>query len=82
MRANREYRLVVARDGSGLRGDGSFDSVEVVEVASGESVLFWDFPVAISRRLIGMLKADLAQLDADEFLGRWAAFDPDDATRA
>ena len=69
MRANREYELIVRR---GPLADATrFDQVEIVEIASGEVALFWDTAPAQTRRLARALKADLAQLEATEFLRRW-----------
>ncbi len=73
MRANREYELLVRRGGlvpAPLDSD-RVDQVEVVEVASGEVVLFWDTTPAQTRRLVRALKTDLAQLEARDFLRRW-----------
>ena len=55
---------------------GSFDPVhnghvEIVEIATGEVALFWDTRPAQTGRLSRALKADLAQLEADEFVRRW-----------
>jgi hypothetical protein len=75
MRANRAYRLIVRRGGFGpswLAGPGRSDHVEVVEVDSGEVVLFWDLAPRRAGRLARALRADLAQLQADEFLARWS----------
>jgi len=74
MRANREYELLVRRGG---RGPALFadphrtDHVEVVEIATGEVVLFWDTLPAQTRRLARGLRADLAQLEADVFIAKW-----------
>jgi hypothetical protein len=51
------------------------DVVEVVEIDSGEVVLFWDTAPAATGRLSRALKADLAQLDADEFISRWRDYE-------
>ena len=74
MRANREYELHVRRGGRGpalLAGPDRIDHIEVVEIASGEVALFWDTAPAQTGRLARALKADLAQLEADEFMRRW-----------
>jgi hypothetical protein len=74
MRANREYELIVRRRGHGpaaLADPGRVDQVEIVEVATGEVALFWDTAPAQTGRLSRALKADLAQLDADDFIRRW-----------
>jgi hypothetical protein len=52
------------------------DQVEIVEIASGEVALFWDTPPAQTRRLSRALKADLAQLEAQDFLRRWRRWQP------
>ena len=74
MRANREYELIVRRGGRGpaaLADPERVDQVEIVEVASGEVALFWDTAPAETRRLSRALRADLAQLSAEEFMRRW-----------
>ena len=47
------------------------DHVEVVEIATGEVVLFWDTRPAQTRRLARGLRTDLAQLEADAFIAKW-----------
>ncbi|MBA2515341.1 MAG: hypothetical protein H0V26_13615 [Solirubrobacterales bacterium] len=64
-RANRAFELRTTRD-----------TVEVVEIASGEVVLFWDTPPDRTRRLARALRSDLAGLEAEPFLERWRAFQP------
>jgi hypothetical protein len=78
VRANRAYELIVRRGGRGptlLRSAGEADHVEIVEVESGEVVLFWDTTPKQTGRLSRALKADLAGLDADEFLRRWRRYE-------
>jgi hypothetical protein len=78
VKANRAYELIVHRGGRGpalLRSSGEADHVEVVEIDSGEVVLFWDTTPAQTGRLARALKADLAGLDADEFLRRWRRYE-------
>jgi hypothetical protein len=78
MKANRAYELIVRRGGRGpalLRSSEEADHVEVVEIDSGEVVLFWDTTPAQTGRLSRALKADLAQLDAGEFLRRWRRYE-------
>ena len=48
------------------------DHVEVVEVGSGEVVLFWDCSPREASRLARALRTDLAGRDADEFIARWS----------
>ncbi|HMD52125.1 MAG TPA: hypothetical protein VKG62_05365 [Solirubrobacteraceae bacterium] len=74
MRARNAYRLIVTRGGRtpALLADTSrVDHVEVVEIEGGEVVLFWDRPPHAASRLARGLRADLARLDAEEFLARW-----------
>ena len=78
MKANRAYELKVRRAGRGpalLRPADDPDHVEVVEIDSGEVVLFWDTAPAQTGRLSRALKADLAQLEAREFLARWRRYE-------
>lgn len=78
MRANRAYELLVRRGGRApalladpMRGD----TVEVVEVESGEVVLFWDTLPSLTGRLVRALRTDLARLEADAFLARWQRYE-------
>jgi hypothetical protein len=78
VKANRAYELKVHRAGRGpalLRSADDPDHVEVVDIDSGEVVLFWDTAPAQTGRLSRALKADLAGLDADEFLARWRRYE-------
>jgi hypothetical protein len=75
MKANRAYRLIVTRGGRTpalLADTGRVDHIEVVEIDAGEVVLFWDRPPHAASRLARALRADLSQLEAEEFLARWA----------
>jgi hypothetical protein len=75
VKANRAYRLIVTRGGLApalLADAGRTDHVEVVEIDSGEVVLFWDRPPHAASKLARALRADLAQLEAEEFTERWA----------
>ncbi len=73
MRANRNLRLLHTRSSRRpARLDRSrIDHLEVVEVASGEVVLFWDLPAADAARRARRLREDLAGLDERQFLDRW-----------
>jgi hypothetical protein len=79
MKANRAYELLVRR-GSRLPGalapTGRNDHVEVVEIESGEVVLFWDTSARQTGRLARALRKDLAQLEADAFVARWSQWEP------
>ncbi|MEA2209043.1 MAG: hypothetical protein QOF54_1520 [Solirubrobacteraceae bacterium] len=75
MRAKDAYRLIVTRGGRApaLLADVSrIDHIELVEIDSGEVVLFWDLPPQEASRRARALRQELAQLDAAEFLARWA----------
>ena len=75
MKANRAYRLILTRSGRApaLLADASrVDHIEVVEIDSGEVILFWDRPPQAASKLARALRGDLSQLEAEEFLTRWA----------
>ena len=75
MRATHAYRLIVTRSGRApaLLADATrVDHIEVVEVDSGEAVLFWDRAPQAASKLARALRADLAQLGAEEFMARWS----------
>ena len=77
MRANRAYELTVRRGGRApalLANPDRIDSVEVVEIATGEVALFWDTTATQTRKLVRALRADLSQLEADEFMARWRRY--------
>jgi hypothetical protein len=83
MRANRAYRLLVGRTGRApalLAEPNRVDHIEVVEIESGEVVLFWDRRPREASRLARRLRSDLAQLDAEEFLSRWSEVDSIDGS--
>jgi hypothetical protein len=74
MRANRSYRLLHTRASRrpASLAPARIDHLEVVEVASGEVVLFWDLPAPDAARQARRLREDLSQLDDVEFLSRWS----------
>jgi hypothetical protein len=65
VKANRAYELLVRRG----------EYVEVVEIDSGEVVLFWDTLPGDSGKLARALRTDLARMDADEFLIKWRRYE-------
>jgi hypothetical protein len=65
VKANRAYELLVRRG----------EHIEVVEIASGEVVLFWDTRPGDTGKLARALRTDLARLDADEFLIKWRRYE-------
>ena len=79
-RARDAYRIVHRRGGrapAALDPD-RIDQVEVVSVDDGEVALFWDLTAPHARRVLRVMREDLATLDAQEFWGRWAAFEGED----
>ena len=75
MRAGHAYRLIVTRGGRApalLADPARVDHVEVVEIDSGEVVLFWDRPPHAASKLARALRTDLVQLEAEEFVARWS----------
>ena len=75
MRAQHAYRLILTRGGltpALLADPGRVDHVEVVEIGSGEVAFFWDRPPQEASKLARALRADLAQLEAEEFVARWS----------
>jgi hypothetical protein len=78
MRANRAYRLIVTRGGltpALLAAASRVDHIEIVEIDSGEVILFWDRPPQVASRMARMLREEISQLEAEEFIARWAAVD-------
>jgi hypothetical protein len=75
MKANRAYRLIVRRGGlmpAMFADPNRVDHIEVVEIDSGEVVLFWDCPPSDASRMARALRGDLAQLEAPDFIDRWS----------
>jgi hypothetical protein len=74
MKAHREYELRVTRGGRGMAlfaPPDRVDRVEVVEIVSGESVLFWELEPRAASRLSRALRDDLWRLDAEAFISAW-----------
>ncbi len=81
MRANRAYHLIVSREGlepAFLADRDRLDRIEVVSIDDGEVVLYWDLPAKKASRLLKLLRSDLVNLDADEFIKTWEGADADD----
>jgi len=75
VKANHAYRLIVTRGGlvpALLADPARVDHIEVVEVDGGEVVLFWDRTPHEASKLARALRADLTQLNAEEFIARWS----------
>jgi hypothetical protein len=81
VRAHQAYRLIVSRGSlapSLLAPPDRVDHIEIVEIDSGEAVLFWDVLPREATRMARALRADLAQLDADEFIAAWSQLEADE----
>jgi hypothetical protein len=75
VKAAEAYRLIVTRGGLApalLADSARVDHVEILEIDSGEVVLFWDRPPHAATKLARALREDLAQLDAQAFVERWS----------
>jgi hypothetical protein len=76
MRAKDAYRMILTRGGHApaLFADAArVDHIEVVDLDSGEVVLFWDRAPQAASKLARALRADLAQLQDEEFMARWSS---------
>jgi hypothetical protein len=74
MKANRAYELIVSRGGlepAFLSDPNRTDRIEVVSIDDGEVMLYWDVNVKHASKLLRLLRADLASLDAEEFFDKW-----------
>jgi hypothetical protein len=68
MRAKAAYRILVGRD-----------TVEVVDIADGETVLLWDLAPSRVRRFARTVREDLNVMEAEDFLARWTAREANEA---
>jgi hypothetical protein len=68
MRAKAAYRIIVGRD-----------TVEVVDIADGETVLLWDLAPSRVRRFARTVREDLNAMEAEDFLARWTAREANEA---
>jgi hypothetical protein len=76
MRAKDAYRMILTRGGHApalLADPARVDHIEVVDLDSGEVVLFWDRAPQAASKLARALRADLAQLQDEEFMARWSS---------
>jgi hypothetical protein len=75
MRAGLAYRLLVRRGSATpalLASPDRLDHVEIVDVSSGEVILFWDCSPREASRLARRLRPDLAGQEAQEFIEHWS----------
>ncbi len=78
MRAREAYRLIVRRRGllpAMLASHDRMDHIELVDIGSGEVVLFWDCDPQRASLMARMLREELRELEAEEFIDRWRAVD-------
>jgi len=76
MKANRVYELKVHKPPAARRLDPDrIDHIEVLDIGSGEVVLFWDTLPSQTRKLARALRADLRAMEADEFLATWRRYE-------
>jgi hypothetical protein len=81
VKANRRFELIVSRGGlePAFMADRSrLDRIEVVSIDDGEVILFWELPAKQAAKLLKLLRADIVNLDADEFLPTWGGLDLED----
>jgi hypothetical protein len=62
MRAKAAYRILVGRD-----------TVEIVDIADGETLLLWDLPPGQVRKFARGVREDLNTMEAEDFIVRWRA---------
>jgi len=75
LKAKQAYRLLARRGGrtpASLADPARVDHVEIVEIESGEVVLFWDCAPREATKLERALREDLGRMDAEEFLAAWS----------
>jgi hypothetical protein len=78
MKANRAYHLTLTRGGrtpAYFAARERHDLIEVVCVDEGEPILWWELPAEEAGRLARRLRADLAAMEAGEFLALWDGAD-------
>ena len=81
MKANRAYDLIVSRGGrepAFMSDPSRTDRIEVVSVDDGEVILYWNVAPKEASKLIRLLRADLVNLEAEEFFDKWLDADAED----
>jgi len=81
MKANRAYDLIISRGGrepAFMSDPSRTDRVEVVSLADGEVILYWNVAPKEASKLIRLLRADLVNLEAEEFFDKWLDADAED----
>jgi hypothetical protein len=79
VKAKRHYRLLYTRASRrpAQLDPSRIDHLEVVDIASGEVVLFWDLAAPDAARRARRLREDLNILEVEDFIDRWCAVDLD-----
>jgi hypothetical protein len=75
VKAANQLRLLHARGGRGpalLARPDRVDQLEVLEIASGETVLFWDLEPREATRRARLMREDLQALETIDFLAKWS----------
>jgi hypothetical protein len=78
VKANRVFHLIVSREGrepAFMADRRRVDRIEVVSIDDGELLLYWELPAKDATKLLRQLRADLAGLEAEEFLALWEGAD-------
>ncbi len=81
MRANRRLRVLHGRGSrlpAWLAGPGAVDRIEIVEIETAETILFWDREPREAAKMVRALRADLVALEVEDFLAKWSATVPED----
>jgi hypothetical protein len=81
MKANRAYQLIVSRGGrepAFMSDPGRTDRIEVVSVDDGEVILYWNMAPKDASKLLKLLRADMVNLEAEEFFDKWLDADAED----
>jgi hypothetical protein len=81
MKANRAFELIVTRGGlepAFMADRRRLDRIEVVSIDDGEVILYWDLPAKQAAKLLKLLRNDIVNLDADEFIPTWGGLDLED----
>jgi hypothetical protein len=81
MKANRAYELIVSRGGrepAFMSDPSRTDRIEVVSVDDGEVILYWNVAPREASKLLRLLRADLVNLEAEEFFDKWLDADAED----
>jgi hypothetical protein len=80
VRANRAFRLIVAREGpepAFWADPDRRDRIEVVSIGDGEIVFYWELAPKDATKLVRQLREDLVALDEHEFIDAWLGRDGD-----